>query len=58
MKPRGHPSLIDGETSTPVNVRLPATVYDRAYAKAREERVSVPDVIRRGLQKLLDDDDD
>jgi hypothetical protein len=59
MKARGHPPRVDdGEPSTPVNVRLSSSEYDYVYAKAQRDRVSVPDVVRRGLAKLLEDDDD
>lgn len=44
---RGRPALREGEPSTSVNVRLPASDYDRVYAQARAERVSVPEVLRR-----------
>jgi Ribbon-helix-helix protein, copG family len=58
VKRRGHPSLVDGETSTPVNVRLPDAQFDRADAKRKRDRVSMPTLLRRALTQLLDDEED
>ena len=51
---RGRPPLSDDEGSTSVHVKLPDSVYDRAYERAADERVSVPEVIRRALERDLE----
>jgi hypothetical protein len=48
----------NGQPSTPVNVRLPPTDYDRTFTRAQRDGVSVPVVVRRALSKYLDDPDD
>jgi len=58
----GRPPLGPG-TSTPVNVRLSPRDYDRAHAQASAERRSVPELMRRAVDRYLagrprDDDDD
>lgn len=54
-KPRGRPPLSPTEPSTAVGgLKLPASLYDRAYDRAREERISVPEVIRRALHRDLE----
>jgi len=55
---RGHPALTDGEESTPVNVRLSSAQFDQADAKRKRDRVSLPDLLRRALTQLLDEEDD
>jgi len=55
---RGRPALVEGDTSTPVCVKVSTSDYDRASAKARQDGVTVPTVMRRALTRLLDDDDD
>jgi Arc/MetJ-type ribon-helix-helix transcriptional regulator len=54
---RGRPSIAD-EPNTPVMVRLPDSTFDRVYELARRDRTSMPEVVRRALTRLLDDDDD
>ncbi len=55
MSKRGRPSLSPDEPSTAVGgLKLPASLYDRAYDRAREERISVPEVIRRALTRDLE----
>jgi Arc/MetJ-type ribon-helix-helix transcriptional regulator len=54
MSRRGRPPLSDDEGSTPVSVKLPDSLYDRAYARASDDRVSVPEVIRRALVRDLE----
>jgi hypothetical protein len=49
------PTLARGESSTPVTVKMPDSVYDRAYAVACERRMSVPELMRRALARLLKD---
>jgi len=50
---RGRPPLSPDEPSTPVQVRLPDSLYDRAYAEASKEHVTVPELIRRALHRDL-----
>jgi len=54
----GRPALADGEASTPVCVRLGPADYDRVFRQAVRDHVTVPELIRRGIARLLDDDDD
>jgi hypothetical protein len=50
MKPRpGRPPLDPADPSVAMCLRLPAKRYDDLYARARTERVSVPELIRRIL---------
>lgn len=46
---RGHPRLDDDDESVPVHLTLPSRQYDDLYERARRDRVSVPEVIRRLL---------
>ena len=60
---RGRPPGGAEVKSTPVNVRLSPRDYDRAHAQASAERRSVPDLMRRAVDRYLaapprDDDDD
>jgi hypothetical protein len=55
---RGRPPLVDGDTTTQVNLRVPSREYDRACHLALRARVSVSAVLRRGLTRVLEDDDD
>jgi hypothetical protein len=52
----GRPPKHDGDAR--INVRLSASTYDAAYQRSRRGRVSVPTVVRRALDRYLDDDDD
>lgn len=56
--PRGRPVLGAAATTTAISVRVAAATYDRAYRFARRERISVPEVVRRGLARVLKDNDD
>jgi predicted DNA-binding ribbon-helix-helix protein len=47
---RGRPRLFDGPGAR-VSVRLPAPVYDALDRAARRNDASVPDVIRRLLER-------
>lgn len=51
-RPRGRPPLDDDRRSPSVNVhvRLSAPQYDAAYARARAERLTLAQWIRRALQ--------
>lgn len=50
-KPRGRPPLSPDEESTPVSVKLPARLYDQVYSAAQAARVSVPEVVRRAVDR-------
>lgn len=47
----GRPALDERDPSVAVNVRLPSKWYDDTYARARRERVSVPERIRRDMRE-------
>lgn len=56
----GRPRLHEGEESTPVNIRVVVSDYDRACEIARRARVSVPEVFRRAFARsgrMKDDND-
>jgi hypothetical protein len=46
---RGRPPLDPDDQSVEVCVTLPSRKYDEIYERARRERVSVPEIIRRDL---------
>jgi predicted HicB family RNase H-like nuclease len=46
---RGRPPLDPQDHTVRVNLCLPATTYDRLYAAARQDAVSVPAYIRQTL---------
>jgi hypothetical protein len=49
---RGQPPLDpDGLPSVHVNVRLAAKDYDRVYALARAQRMTVPELLRRAFER-------
>ena len=41
-----------------VQVTLPPRDYDSAWLRARNESVSVPELLRRGLRRVLADPDE
>lgn len=49
----GRPPLTPGDTSTPVTVRLPSKLFDRACTAATQQRMNVRDVIRRAVERDL-----
>ena len=53
---RGRPPLSEREPSTDVCLKLPVSIYDRAYKEAAKLHVTVPEVIRRALCRELSDD--
>jgi hypothetical protein len=55
---RGRPPLVPGDTTTPVSVRVPTREYDRACERASRNGINVRELLRRGLSRVLDDDDD
>lgn len=48
-RPPGRPPLDDSGRSVPVCVRVPARTYDELHDRAKRERVSVPELLRRGV---------
>ena len=52
---RGRPRVSPDQPSTDVLVAMSEGMYDRAYLVATRERISVPEVIRRALDRLLAD---
>lgn len=54
MMKRGRPALSPDEHSTPVQVKMPGSLYDRAYAAAAQEHISVPERIRQALERDLE----
>jgi hypothetical protein len=55
-KPIGRPPLAPGENPARVQVTLPPREYDRADAIARRHGISIPEVLRRGLRVVRDDE--
>jgi hypothetical protein len=53
----GRPALTEGDTPAHVNLTMPSKDYDRAHKIARRDGVSVPEVLRRGLARVLSEDD-
>jgi hypothetical protein len=54
----GRPRLVADDTTTRVSVRLPTRMFDRADARERRARDPVAEQLRRGLQRVLDEDGD
>jgi NAD(P)H-flavin reductase len=50
-KRKGRPPLSD-KPSTDVCVAMPPAMYDRAYQLAVRARVSVPEIVRRAVDRL------
>jgi hypothetical protein len=55
MKRPGRPPVDDENTPARVHVTLPSKDFDRADLIAKREGVSVPELLRRGLTRVLDD---
>ena len=53
----GRPPLDPDDPSTTVNVRLPGREYDRLYTIAQQQRLTVPEMIRRALARDRRDDE-
>ena len=53
---RGRPPLSPGESSTPVSLKMPTSLYDRAYARATRDRMTVAELLRRALTRVLLDE--
>ena len=54
-KPIGRPPLVPGDTPAQVKVTVPSRLYDRAYAAARRDDISIAEIMRRGLVRVLRD---
>lgn len=52
---RGRPPLCPGDTPAKVQVYVPSRDYDRVLRIAKRDDVSVPEVIRRGIAKVISD---
>jgi hypothetical protein len=50
----GRPTVTRDEPSTDVHLTVSVSLYDRVYAVAVHDRVSVPQVIRRALARELE----
>ncbi len=48
---RGRPPLDDNDPSVQVAVRMPSKQYDELCERALQQRVSLPEIIRRDLQQ-------
>jgi hypothetical protein len=55
---RGRPPIREGDRSIPVSVALPSRDYDRVYQRASQQRVKVPELIRRVVLLHLGPDTD
>ncbi len=54
VRRRGRPRLSpSGEPSTEVSFRLPVGMYDRMYAEAARQQVSVAEMIRRAVNLVM-----
>lgn len=51
---RGRPRLSPSAPSTSLHLKLPEDVYDKACQVASKHRITVPEVIRRVLDRALD----
>jgi hypothetical protein len=54
---RGRPPLTPGQVPAKVQVYVAPADYDRAVDQARKQGVSVSELLRAGLRRVLDDDD-
>jgi hypothetical protein len=48
----GRPPLEENDPAVPVLVKLPSKVYDALFKRAQDERMSVPEAIRRDLREM------
>lgn len=55
---RGRPPIDPSGASTRVQVTIGPRQYDAAWRRARDEDVSVSELLRRGLRRVLADPDD
>lgn len=47
----GRPPLDDHDASVPVHVQMTGTLYEHTRRRAQAERVTVPEIIRRDVQR-------
>jgi hypothetical protein len=52
---RGRPPLSRTERSAAINVKMPESDYDAVYKMASEQRVSVPEIMRRAFKCFMDE---
>lgn len=59
-RPPGRPPIAEVEDAKParVHVTVAPRDYDRAYERATRQGISVQELVRRGLRRVLEDDDD
>jgi hypothetical protein len=50
---RGRPPLDPDEAPARVHVTVPSRDYDLALKRAEQEGVSIPELVRRGLTRVL-----
>ena len=53
LRRAGQPKLARDDQTARTSVRLPAREYDQLCARARQDRQSLSDVLRRGLRYVL-----
>lgn len=58
MKARGRPPIDEREPPARVHVTVCSVDYDRAFALAQRKGISVPELARRGLARVLADADE
>jgi hypothetical protein len=54
----GRPRLDDNDRSVSASVKMPGKQFDAVCQRALRDRVSVPEVIRRALDRELRDEDE
>lgn len=52
----GRPPLNEGDIPARLHVTVPSKDYDRAQQIAQRQNISVPEVVRRGLARVLSDE--
>lgn len=57
-KPRGRPPLVAGDIPARVHVTVPSKDFDKADEIAKREGISVPELVRRGLARVLSEDEE
>jgi len=55
---RGRKPLVEGDIPARLHVTVPSKDYDRAQQMAQRQNISVPEVVRRGLARVLSDEAD
>lgn len=54
---RGRPPIAPGEKTQAVSFRVPVPAYDRLTERASRERTPLASLMRRAVDRLLDDED-